>query len=271
MACILCGGPDHPKSGPHPILNCPTYVSVPQPLKDMIRTLWERHPVTVGWDELKDWIYENLYSPGATVSPHWQYYYSPAGGDPTKLIEERIYMSVKGALILEVWKILKDKIFTTLMGTSDVVQAKHCIPSVADSRPDSIVIYLRSKAAVWRVADEVRKLRQDHTEIVLVGTRYPFNEWFNDTTPPGTARFPDLPGISSAKQPDNPGDSFGGELSAHLAHVFNTRNRYTRMPMLDFMVFCLVFLKEQQVNILRPWHRLTESYVSMFPKKKAFV
>lgn len=241
MACPLCGGANHP------IHNCLTFVRVPQPLKDAIKELWEANPQQVTQGEpLADWIYQHIYSPGAQQGGMWTFYFNPDyPGEEVKLIEERIYLSVKAARLLHVWNAIQP-LFAG-MGRHDVVQAKHCPVNVADGRPDSIVIYLRNKAAVWRFCDGLRGLRQAGA---IADTD------FKHTTPPGTARLPDLPGVTSARQPANPGDSYGGELSRILGKAFDARNRPMRLPvMLDFMTFCLAELKQAGIDITQPWNR----------------
>jgi HopA1 effector protein family len=249
MTCKLCSGADHTLGrGPHPILNCSTFVRVPQPVKDAIKKLWEDNPQAIARGEsLSNWIYDHIYSPGAQQGGHWTSYFNSAypGGLLDKVIEERIYLSVKGARLLHVWNALQP-LFSDI-GEHDVVQAKHCQVAVADARPDSIVIYLRNKAAVWRFCDGLRGLRQAGA---IADTD------FKNTTPPGTGCLPDLPGVATARQPDNHGDSFGGELCRILGKVFDARNRPMRMPvMLDFMVFCLAELKQNGIDITRPWNR----------------
>ncbi|HEY1377830.1 MAG TPA: hypothetical protein VGF55_13610 [Gemmataceae bacterium] len=247
MPCQLCGGPDHPKGAlPSAVLNCPVYAQVPQPLKDSIKQLWDDNPQTVGrGQELADWIYDHVYSPGAQQHGVWTFYFNPDYPNPLGLVEERVYLSVKGVRLLAVWAALQPGFTGTLKW--DVVQAKRCQPNVADARPDSIVIYLRNKAGVWRCCDELRRLRRERA---IADTD------FKSTSPPGTGQVPDLPGVSEARQPDDPGDSFGGELSRILGSVFDARNRPVRVPsMLDFTTSCLAELKAQGIDITRPWNR----------------
>jgi hypothetical protein len=69
MACPLCGGADHQRRGPHPILNCSTYARVPQPVKNAIQKLYDDNPqATPQGVPLENWIYNNIYSPGAPAS-----------------------------------------------------------------------------------------------------------------------------------------------------------------------------------------------------------
>lgn len=247
MPCKLCGAPDHrpahvaPLPNSNPLLDCPLYARVPQPMKDAIRDLWNRNPQAVSADKLSNWIYETIYSPGAAQGGAWTFFYSPHYSNPVGLIDERIYMAVKGTSLLKVWNALMP-----LFQDSDIVQAKHCPPNIADQRPDSLVIYLRNKAGVWRTCDKIRALRHNGA---IADTD------FRNAAPPGTGRIDDLPGVATAPQPDDPGESYGGRLSDSLAKVFNARNRPQRIPEWDFMAAALKGMKDDGFNIAQPWIR----------------
>lgn len=242
MPCLLCGAN-------HTLLNCSTFASVPQPVKDAIKQLWDADPqqIAVG-SSLADWIYENVYSPGSGQQQAfgWTHYYSPdyKGSDMVKCIEERIYMSVKGARLLHVWDAIQP-LFAGL-GQADVIQAKHCPVYVADGRPDSIVIYLRNKAAVWRFSEGLRHLKRNATIT---------DNDFKAETAPGAGRIADLPGVSTARQPSDPGQSFGGELCRLLGETFDTKNRPMRIPYLNFLALCLASMKQAGIDIKKPWNR----------------
>lgn len=245
MACPLCGGADHSANGvPHAVLNCPTYVRVPQPLKDAITRLWDDNPQgTVPGDPLATWIYENIYSPGAALPGHWTHWYSRTFRDPRGVVDERVYMAARSQHLLTVWNALLPYFNAN---DTDVIQAKHCVPAVADMRPDSIVIYLRNKAAVWRLQTHLQALRRAGT---LADTH------FRNATPPGTGRLSEFIGVATARQPVDEGESFGGELSRLLGEAFDRVNRPMRIPKLAFVQACLAHMKAQGVDILAPWNR----------------
>ncbi|OWQ85703.1 hypothetical protein CDN99_21745 [Roseateles aquatilis] len=242
MPCLLCGAN-------HTLLHCSTFARVPQPVKDAVKQLWDADPqgIAVG-SPLEDWIYENVYSPGSGQQPAlgWTYHYSPSyqGSDIVACIEERVYLSVKGARLLYVWQAIQP-LFSGI-GNTDVIQAKHCPHYIADGRPDSIVIYLRNKAAVWRFCDGLRDLRR---QAKITDTD------FKTDTPPGAGRIADLPGVSTARQPDDPGQSFGGELCHLLGETFDAKNRPMRIPYLDFLALCLASMKQAGIDITKPWNR----------------
>jgi hypothetical protein len=251
MACSLCGAADHrkvPLPNLHPVLDCPTYAKVPQPLKDAIKRLWERNPQKVArGSPLATWIYENIYSPGAAnTGGFWEFYFNPGYVTEERIvasIEERIYLSVKTTSLLRVW----DNIQPLFQGVGrfDVIQAKHCLEALADTRPDSIVVYLRNKAAVWRFCDGLRSLRHQGA---IKDTDF-------KETPVGAGRIGDLPGVATAPQPADPSQSFGDLLSAILAEAFDQYNRPVRIPILEFTTRALVKLKNAGQDITKPWIR----------------
>ena len=61
--------------------------------------------------------------------------------------------------------------------------------ATAASRHDTIVIYLRNKAGVWRICDGLRNLRQ----LGQITDRQ-----FKSEVSPGTGRVADLPGVTTA-------------------------------------------------------------------------
>ncbi|HEY4373917.1 MAG TPA: hypothetical protein VGN52_18465 [Burkholderiales bacterium] len=267
MTCALCGGQDHPAgNGRNPILNCPTFVRVPQTLKDSITDLWTRNPQNVEAGEpLADWIYDHIYSPGSLQqgSDEWTFHY---GSTSVHLTEERIYMSVKSTSLLQVWNVLLNHVFRVGMGKTDITQAKHCLPRLADLRPDSIVIYVWNRAGVWRTCDTLRDLRHrglisdsDFNQKARTEYSDPQIQLRMDrigTLAPGTGAVPDLPGVSTAPQPPDPKQSHGSRLSRILGSVFDARNRPVRLPTaIDFMVPCLVAMKDGDINITAPWKR----------------
>lgn len=245
MVCALCNGPDHPQpggAGAHRLMNCPVFVSTTQPLKDMIRAVYDRNPQQVGrGDDLLQWIYDNIYGDNpAQIAPRWVFHMN---GDPRGRVEERMYLSVFAPHLLTVWNALmpylKDQ-------THDVVQAKHCSVEAAAARLDTIVIYLRNKASLWRMEDELRRLRREGSLI---------DGYFKPQVPPGTGRLADLPGASTARQPDGDG-SYGQELSALIGEAFDSFCRPMRPPTwFDFAGRSLAMMKARGINLAKPWNR----------------
>jgi hypothetical protein len=245
MVCALCNGPDHPQpggAGAHRLMNCQVFVSTTQPLKDMIRAVYDRNPQQVGrGDDLLQWIYDNIYGDNpAQIAPRWVFHMN---GDPRGRVEERMYLSVFAPHLLTVWNALmpylKDQ-------THDVVQAKHCSVEAAAARLDTIVIYLRNKASLWRMEDELRRLRREGSLI---------DGYFKPQVPPGTGRLADLPGASTARQPDGDG-SYGQELSALIGEAFDSFCRPMRPPTwFDFAGRSLAMMKARGINLAKPWNR----------------
>lgn len=244
MPCNLCNK-DHDE------FNCVEYISVPQPLKEMLYNLFDRRSdVSVG--DTSNWIYDNIYAPSDDNSSKkiWTQETFAVWMLQQAAVEERIYMCVKSKEILNVWKTLLPHLENNPV---DVGAAKYCHDlDAAESRHDTIVIWLRNKAAVWRVLDTIRDLRSEGK----------INDsQFKASVPMGTGQIRDLPGVATALQPVSQ-NSFGGELCDTIATAFDKLklNWPNNLDKIKFAAFVLKEMKEKGFNICKPWSRPMQVY-----------
>lgn len=223
-------------------MKCLLFVSTTQPLRDMIRAVYDRNPQQVGrGDHLLQRIDDNIYGDDpAQIAPCWVFHMN---GDPHGRVEERMYLSVFAPHLLTGWNALMPYFEEQ---THDVVQAKHCSVEAAAARLDTIVIYLRNKASLWRMETEVRRLR--HEGLLIDG-------YFKPQGPPGTGRLVDLPCAGTSRQPEGDG-SYGQELSALIGEAFDSFCRPMRPPTwFDFAGRGLAMMKARGIHRAKPWNR----------------
>jgi hypothetical protein len=257
MACPIC-------AQGHDIFNCLTFATTAQNLKDLLKDIHAGLPNITTKTSTYNKVYDNFYAPGQGL-PRWTFWYSPmvASQDIPLMISERVYLNVIPFRLNDVWQGLVQEFERA---PSDVIQGKRCSEHDAVTRYDTVVIYLRNKAAVWRLLDRIRARWSPLKTGTVGNARSPFRSM----VPPGTGMIPDLPGVAVASQPENASDSFGSLLCGMIADTWDKECKPIPIPLWDFVGITLRNIRDGGLDLKRPWNipaKAIEAYPLGFAQK----
>ncbi len=239
MSCPLC-------SENHALLNCLHYVSASQTLKDFLGDVYQKFHLSNAVLTMRK-IYDDCYAKTGDKDTNWVVL-----GGSTFGITHRVYLSVKPEAILRVWGVLQH----ALPQIQGFKMAKHCQPSEAVNRPDTIVIYVAGTIARDAVVNRIREMLRDsdwhrpaHRGPMTLPARLNAQD-FKFEVPSGTGRIADLQGVAVAENP-GPGQSFGEKLSETVAEAWKAEPY--RQDRLLFVGYALGVLARHNFNLRKPW------------------
>lgn len=176
------------------------------------------------FQDIEDAIYDLYTPPAKGVPQNWtqiEYHDMPLGQ-----MAWRVYISATPASLMKVWNALQE-IFRSQPG---IAAAKHTTMQAAATRVDTIVIYLRDRAAKDDFISSMRRLCQTRPGVGSappIPPRLPPGD-FKEAIPPTTEQVEGLRGVAHAQQPLEDGWaakempipaqlSFGMQLSRMIA------------------------------------------------------
>lgn len=210
--------------------------------------------------KLTDDIYD-LYTPKPPngIKEDWDQTTFNARALQENRVYWRIYISVKGYCLMHVWNML----LPTFEGDPGVAAAKHTTPEAADSRVDTIVVYLLTASDKERLIKKIKALFNSSPGQGGAPSLPPrLNaEHFKTEIPPTTYPEPGLKGFASAEQPlmdgwmldavPDQGLSFGYQLAELVAPAYQNA-----VSLDDLKLKVKENFIERGMDINKPWQQV---------------